>query len=345
MKTRSQKIHELESRKKLDKKNNYDELVVELKKIVSELKTLLGVELTVDTSQLVKELQQISTYSDSIKTLDETINKFEIKIPELPKSIELSGQEDLVLAIKELKDANESMPSDITINNVDEVLKVVDALNKIKVPTELSIANVSDIKDSIQEAVEEGVKRIKVPETKVSFIDSPDVSLFIESVNGLKAGLVDNIKSLTTALTNIVGKLSADVYKGNQNATDYIPVRRVKKVGNNLVYDDDDWTSRGGSGSAPLPTVLVDGNNVVLVSDPSQRPTNKYKYCAESTTSTYEFAFYEDKDGNWYVQRETIASGYLSFTKGTGGVGSVYTNSTSAPSGSLTYGTYAETFA
>lgn len=77
---------------------------------------------------------------------------------------------------------------------------------------------------------------------------------------------------------------------------------------------------------------------------PANKATDAYDYQALSQTSTYMYVFNEDGNGNWYIQRFLLSTMKSDYTKGTGGYLSVYVNSTSAPSGTLTWGTYDQTF-
>ena len=85
--------------------------------------------------------------------------------------------------------------------------------------------------------------------------------------------------------------------------------------------------------------------NITVTSESApSKPTDAYGYCASSATSTHEYAFFEDKDGNWYIMRETLATEVVDYTKGTGGYDSVYVDKDSAPSGTLTWASYSNTF-
>lgn len=345
MKTRAEKLKQLQLKKTSTKKSELNQFSTQLKQLIDELKQTLGVSLTVDTSELVNELKKIDSFSDTIKQLESVVSNFKIDVPNLPETIELTGYEQLVVALKENILAVNSIPKTVTLDNLETIQKLVNSIDKINVPDTLKVNNTDDIQKSVEAGIETALKKVPVPKAEIKIIDSEQATKFINAVESLKHDTTSTIEALCKGLSELISKVNTETYKGNQDASDYIPVRRVRKVGQRLIYDDDDWASRGGGGGTPLPTVVIDGNQVVLISNPNERPTNKYKYHAESTTATYDYAFYEDKDGNWYVQRETIATGYLDFTKGTGGIASVYVNSTSAPAGSNTYASYAETFA
>jgi len=77
---------------------------------------------------------------------------------------------------------------------------------------------------------------------------------------------------------------------------------------------------------------------------PANKATDAYTDQAFSEDSTYSYLFNEDGAGNWYVERINKSTLVHDFFKGTGGYSSVYVNSTSGPSGSLSWGSYGEIF-
>lgn len=139
-----------------------------------------------------------------------------------------------------------------------------------------------------------------------------------------QSSLLDDVESLVRRLME--QELKIGLYTSASPST-FLPVRLTD---GKTFYKAGDVTVLGGGSSTSGST--------------SSKPTDAYRYSAESITATYEYAFYEDESGNWYIERETLASGYVHFTAGSGGVASVYVNDTSDPSGAPTWGTYAETF-
>ena len=76
----------------------------------------------------------------------------------------------------------------------------------------------------------------------------------------------------------------------------------------------------------------------------ASKATDRYAYSAKSETATYKYFFFEDKDGNWYILRKELATEIVRYAKGTGGIDSVFDSSTTDPSGSVTFASYATTF-
>jgi len=344
MKSRAEKLKQLQLKKKSTKNNDLHNYAVQFKQLLDELKETLGVSISVDTTELVNELKKIDSFSDTVSNLETAVSNFKIDIPQIPETVELTGYEKLVSVLKENTSATNGIPKTITLDNLESIEKLVSVLSNLDVPKTLKVDNIDDIQKSVTAGIEAGLKSTPTPKAEIKIVDNEQTTKFIKAVESLKLETTSTIEALCKGLSELIAKVNVETYKGKQDASEYIPVRRVRKVGQRLVYDDDDWASRSGGGGTPLPTVMVDGNQVVLISNPNERPTNKYKYHGDSLTATYEYAFYEDKDGNWYIQRETLSTGYLEFAKGTGGIGSVYTDSTSDPSGTPTFDTYANTF-
>ena len=96
----------------------------------------------------------------------------------------------------------------------------------------------------------------------------------------------------------------------------------------------------------PLPGSMTISNldEVTSAIQTASKATDRYAYSAKSETATYKYYFFEDKDGNWYILRKTLATEVVRYAKGTGGIDSVFDSSTTDPSGSVTFASYATTF-
>lgn len=96
---------------------------------------------------------------------------------------------------------------------------------------------------------------------------------------------------------------------------------------------------KDSSGFSVQVTINDDGSIPI-----ASKATDRYAYSAKSETATYKYFFFEDKDGNWYILRKTLATEVVRYAKGTGGIDSVFDSSTTDPSGSVTFASYATTF-
>lgn len=80
-------------------------------------------------------------------------------------------------------------------------------------------------------------------------------------------------------------------------------------------------STSGGSAGATKPTAAYGISNI------------------DSTDSTYKYFGFEDKDGNWYIMRKTLASAAFLYAAGTSGYSTAWTNRSSQ-----TYASFATTF-
>lgn len=161
--------------------------------------------------------------------------------------------------IKTLQDATEELKNSlgvgVAVNNLDdlveqlgkiesfekEVGELKDSISTIKFPGEVNIKGI----DSLTSAVE---KLSKLPKPVIQKIDFSVLDSVVEGV---------------LALINKVEELQ--VPKQGQLPDDYVPMRRVQKVGNKLFFDDSFYGGGGGGGGAAIPN--VDGSVPVVNPD------------------------------------------------------------------------------
>ena len=133
-----------------------------------------------------------------------------------------------------------SLGNGVALNNLDDLLDQLSVLQSFQ-------KEVKDLRDSIKaidlpesvkiEGLDELVASIKViAEKKVPKAEKLDPAPFVE------------ISEKVTILTDKISSLKAEP-QGKAPA-DYIPTRRVMKVGNQLLFDDSFYTGGGGGGSS-----------------------------------------------------------------------------------------------
>jgi hypothetical protein len=137
-------------------------------------------------------------------------------------------------------------------------------------------------------------------------------------------------KDFTEIKHNIVGFPTVVGFKNKDNIQINPAVLEKQEESIALLEDIKTNTASGGGGG---------GGGI-----PANKATDAYGYQADSLTATYQYYFYEDGAGNWYILRETLSTGVYSYARGTGGYTSVYVDNVSAPSGTPTWGTYDEIF-
>ncbi len=219
------------------------------------------------------------------------------------KSLQITGNgeafiEILEATVNELKD---SLGAGVDVNNLDDL---VEQLGKI----ESFEKEVSELKDSIS--------AIKFPgEVDVKGIES--LTLAVEKLSKLPKPVVQKIDfsvldSVVDGILTLVDKVEQlQVPKQGQLPEDYVPMRRVQKVGNKLYFDDSLYSGGGGGGgglspadSASLSTVA---SSVVTRDKVGDQNTTITSSTAATTIVTAQAATYLDLVG--LILTNTSATG------------------------------------
>lgn len=297
----------------------------------------------IDKMEAVRQTQ-LATMATLVSFLKGHTTKAEI-VNQL-ESVKTPDIEKVVAAVEALRSDLNSKSTDWT-PIIEMFSKVIEHLEAIpKEHPEMPEQQVVDMSatNSLISAVVTAIKEldlvVNVPQAK---LPTPQVNVTQQKVD------LTELKSTLVAILESVNSFEIPPFE----ATDVSKVEEILKESQELLKKILKKPSGGGGGggggmvSFKNPEGLsvqveVDASGAIPVQ--GVRPTDKYKYHAESADGTYEYLFYEDKDGNWYVVREVIATGYLDFTAGVGGVGTAYQNSTSGPAGTPAWGSYAETF-
>lgn len=77
----------------------------------------------------------------------------------------------------------------------------------------------------------------------------------------------------------------------------------------------------------------------VLVKSTGVSPTGKYGISNTEETATYKYFGFEDKDGNWYIMRKTLATNIYLYAAGSSDYATAWTDRATQ-----TYDTFATTF-
>lgn len=200
--------------------------------------------------------------------------------------------ESLNEQVEELKDI---LGSGVELTNLDDL---IDQLKEIKTlePTIL------ELKDGITKAID------SIPD----YPDKVEITGLSQLVMACKAiaerkdpkpietkafdSIADNLKTLIKQINKL------EVPKQGQKPEDYIPMRRVMKVGEKLLYDDSFYTGGGGGGSGIAQ--YVDANGVTQNVGPNYPlPTT-----ATINTGDIEIGAVEIKDGASDT-RQSVAAG------------------------------------
>lgn len=153
------------------------------------------------------------------------------------------------------------------------------------------------------------------------------------TVAGLQ-GLVDAVKnnkpiSKTVDLSKFVTalkELTKEVKKQPQaqKPEDYMPYRRVIKLGNRLVFDDQGTPSRSGGGGTNTDGLATSAKQDAIITaieeSGGSTPLAVYTYIQKDTSgATYKYYGYADANtaGGWAIKRITIATNLAEYIKGT----------------------------
>jgi hypothetical protein len=227
--------------------------------------------------------------------------------------------------IKELIPKEVKFPNSIDFSKptVDELKKILTAIEKQEKIEEVKIKGEVEIKKPLW------YKPLDIASPFISFatfikkyFDS--VILKVNVQNDLKVEIKN--KELDVNVKNHQKEITIKNIKELTSRLDLLAsqLRSIGTTGSN----------GGGSGNA-----TSEKQDDVITKIPTT-----WGCCADSLTATYQYFFFEDKNLNYKIVRETLATGVIAYATGTGGYSSVYVNNTSDPAGSPTWGTYGEIF-
>lgn len=173
-------------------------------------------------------------------------------------------ERELVAALnKAAQDIGESLGAGVDINNLDALLQELRTFREIspqiqkleealkELPKSFKVTNMAEFVQSI--------KSIKLqPQFSPKIITKqPDYSKLVEKI--------------FISLTLIKTAVEKSVYTPSQKPEDFLPVRRVRKVGNRFLFDDGEWTGGGAhmvGGGGSIPEITVRGQRTVPVANP-----------------------------------------------------------------------------
>lgn len=167
------------------------------------------------------------------------------------------------------------------------------------------------------DSLRESIKHLKIPDgIKVTGIER--LLIEIKRLNSKKIDL-SPITLLTDAVGNLIGKIEElKVPEKGQKPEDFLPVRRVVKIGKKLFFDDSYGGVQGGSGGVQEELIDRSGdpsvrttssggggdataaNQVIQIAN--QNPLDKYRIADEdSLTTTQYFGFVSSTNANKWV--------------------------------------------
>lgn len=156
------------------------------------------------------------------------VKALQIKIEELRKALNTDVQVNVDPLVEQLKQLKPIAP---LINNLRLAIA---GIVIPEMPDKVSVIGLDQLSELLTRHISE-LK--KLPDVH---LPEANVKVSVEQINR------ENVKRITERLDKIIKAVEDN--GASQDASDFIPVRRVKKVGNRLLFDDDTWSGGGGGG-------------------------------------------------------------------------------------------------
>lgn len=195
---------------------NGEPFIAALQGKIDQLKEALGVGVEVDAYELIEQLKEIKAFTPVVSGLIESIK--EIEIPAIPESIEVAGLTKIA-------------------GKFDDLFITLEKIANIKLP---------DIEVHVESINEKNADKV------VRKLDAV-ISKTTKSDEANKQVISDVIAKFDVVLAAIEKK--ATQTKVSQKIEDYMPVRRVRYIGNRLIFDDDAYTGSNSGGASNVTNV------------------------------------------------------------------------------------------
>lgn len=225
-----------------------------LEEHIVKFKALFDAGIDIKATNLIQELSEVKGLVPSIERFTNTLNA--LNIPDnidlnIPESAELIGAKDIEEAIRQqnvlLRALN--IPETIELKGIDDLGKIfkiqAKLLASVKIPEVVELDGLPNL--------------VKLIDKYIQQINKLEATLGKEKTVNVDFANDKGIEKITDALDNLTKKILENTPK--QDASDFIPVRRVRKVINRLVFDDGQWIS-GNSGGGGIQNSLIDNDRV-----------------------------------------------------------------------------------
>jgi hypothetical protein len=159
----------------------------------------------------------------------EFLEAFQKKISDLRKALGTTVDVNLDGLVEELGTIKTIAPV------VERLREAIDAIELPDVPKNIELIGL----DPIVAAISEHIKYINT----LKNFKIPDPHVKVEIIDSMK------IIEITNRLDNLVQAVEEN--KPGQRPEDFLPTRRVRMVGNKLMFDDNQYGGSGGGGASP----------------------------------------------------------------------------------------------
>lgn len=142
------------------------------------------------------------------------------------------------------------------LSHIQNIAPLIDQLSKsvqnIDVPDSVKLSGLADLEKLVTShiATINSIPKLKIPDA--------NIKVDVQQIGKAES---DKIILLLTDVVNAVKDIV--VPEDGQKTTDYKPMRRVRLIGNKLVFDDDAWSGGGGGGTAGRVQITnIDGSGI-----------------------------------------------------------------------------------
>jgi hypothetical protein len=259
MATRSEKLKAIAQKAKQaqqpkEVKLDASDVAKVLDKQISDFKALFDSGVELKAAELIEELGKIKAFVPVIERFTDALS--EIKVPDtidvnIPESVELEGLHELKDVISTqstiLKSLN--IPESIELQGVDDLKTVFEQQSKL-------LASVTIPSTVELDGLPQLVKLIDKYVTQISKLEAAlgkEKTVHVDFIND------SGVKTITDALGELSKAVGSNTTIANQAPSEAIPVRRVRKIGERLIFDDDVWTGSNAGGASVQDSLIENG--------------------------------------------------------------------------------------
>lgn len=166
------------------------------------------------------------------------------KIDELRKVLAVDVNVDIDDLVEQLKHIEKVAPLVEDLKN---------AVAGIELPEQVKLTGFKELERIVNEHVEsiKSIPTLELPEA--------NIKVDVETIGK------EQTEQITSTLEKVISAIKDNtVPEPSQKAADYLPVRRVRYIGNRLIFDDDVWTGSSGGGGG-IPDSLTRGTALAIV--------------------------------------------------------------------------------
>ncbi len=195
----------------------------------------------------LKRLEQKKPGNDMVVIANgaQFIEALQGKIEELRKALAVDIEVNLDDLITEMK----------YIENISPAVKSLqDTLNSLSIPEVITLTGIS----SLEKLLSDHLKAIKqIPELK---LPEANIKVDVQQIGQ------EHVKEITNKVDELIQSIEKNAVVKQQAPTDYIPIRRVRNIGNRLIFDDGIWGGGGSGGGSSVQESLITGDAIKVVS-------------------------------------------------------------------------------